>query len=67
MPRDAMADCESAAPEIRERCPQCDALEATLTLLTSMTKYFACLRCHHRWRVAIFEAVRSEKSPPVML
>jgi len=34
-------------------CPQCGASDATLSLLTSMHRYFACRRCSHRWQIAV--------------
>jgi len=32
-------------------CPRCGASDALLSLLTSMTRYFACRRCDCRWEV----------------
>jgi formate dehydrogenase maturation protein FdhE len=37
----------------RDACPRCGATEPVLSLLTSMTRYFACRRCASRWQVAV--------------
>lgn len=34
-------------------CPQCGASAAVQTLLTTMTRYFACRRCNGRWKVSL--------------
>jgi len=52
-----MTDSEApAVPTSRDCCPRCGASEAVLSLLTSMTQYFACRRCANRWRVAVVAA-----------
>ena len=33
-------------------CPQCGTANGALTLLTSMTRYYACGSCATRWSVA---------------
>lgn len=45
----------SSAPSthVGSVCPRCGASDATLSLLTSMTRYFACRRCHCRWDVSV--------------
>jgi hypothetical protein len=47
----AMAGAD-ALPSPTGACPQCGASDATLSLLTSMHRYFACRRCNHRWQIA---------------
>lgn len=51
-----MSDAEAASQGNRPRCPRCEASDPVLTLLTSMTRYFACGRCQHRWEVAAVAA-----------
>jgi hypothetical protein len=34
-----------------ERCPACLEQGGALTLLTSMTRYYSCVRCHRSWHV----------------
>jgi anti-sigma B factor antagonist len=54
----ALASCETVEDTDvdRESCPQCGVREIVLSLLTSMTRYFACRRCHSRWEVAVVAA-----------
>lgn len=50
---DIMIDAEVPPPGTGEnRCPQCGAPDGVLSLLTSMTKYYACRQCHGRWQVS---------------
>ena len=35
------------------RCPRCDSADVALSLLTSMTRYFACRLCAWRWNTAV--------------
>ena len=52
-----MADSEATTvPSSRDSCPRCGASEPVLSLLTSMTRYFACRRCANRWQVVIVAA-----------
>jgi transposase-like protein len=37
---------------VGDACPRCTATDATVTLLTSMTRYFVCNRCQSRWQVS---------------
>jgi hypothetical protein len=39
--------------ELAPACPRCSGHCSGLTLLTSMTRYYACARCSHRWREAV--------------
>ena len=54
MARDAALDVD--APDktqmIGDGCLRCGAPGATMTLLTSMTRYFMCDRCECRWQVS---------------
>jgi DNA-directed RNA polymerase subunit RPC12/RpoP len=34
-------------------CPRCTTEFAALTLLTSMTRYYECVHCGHRWNEAV--------------
>lgn len=45
----AAADADPIRPHQR-RCPRCGASDGTLSLLTSMHRYFACRRCNCRWQ-----------------
>ena len=36
----------------KDACPKCGTAPGALTLLTSMTSYFACGSCAARWSVA---------------
>jgi len=60
-----MTDSEAASQGIRARCPKCEASDPVLTLLTSMTRYFACSRCQHRWEVAAVAAADRDDTSPV--
>jgi formate dehydrogenase maturation protein FdhE len=52
-----MADSEAPTFELdRQCCPQCGVQEIVLSLLTSMTRYFACRSCHSRWEVTVVGA-----------
>ena len=46
--RDAPSPDAARAP-----CPRCGAPDATLKLLTSMTRYFVCPHCNCRWQVSL--------------
>jgi DNA-directed RNA polymerase subunit M/transcription elongation factor TFIIS len=59
-----MADSEAAVDVEREGCPQCGARDNVLSLLTSMTRYFACRRCRYRWQVSVVEAERRKGAVP---
>ena len=37
----------------RDACPRCGAVDAVMSLLTSMHKYLACVRCRHRWQLVV--------------
>jgi hypothetical protein len=52
--RDVTIDIDAAgkAQTIGEGCPRCNAPDATMTLLTSMIRYFMCSRCQWRWQVS---------------
>lgn len=45
---------DQAEPPVYESdaCPQCGTANATPTLLTFMTRYYACGSCATRWSVA---------------
>jgi hypothetical protein len=47
----SMPDPETgpAAPHALEPCPRCTALSGKQTLLTSMTRYYACGQCGCAW------------------
>jgi hypothetical protein len=47
-----MAAAEMHADFELARCPRCETPDPQLKLLTSMTRYFACTRCEHRWDVS---------------
>ena len=48
------SDSEAPSTEVDPACcPQCGASDAVLSLLTSMTSYFACRRCNRRWEVSV--------------
>ena len=36
-------------------CPRCSALDGTLSLLTSMTRYYVCRHCACRWQISRIE------------
>jgi transposase-like protein len=42
---------ELLMPAESENCPNCVAPGGTLTLLTSMTRYYRCPRCQRSWQV----------------
>jgi hypothetical protein len=65
MHSDDVTGSEAAVQGIRESCPLCGATDAVLTLLTSMTRYFACRRCQYRWRISIVAPIQRENAPPV--
>ena len=50
----AAAPVDHAAPVRRDTrtCPHCGTATGVPTLLTSMTRYYACVRCAARWSVA---------------
>lgn len=48
-----MDERAGGSDENRRRCPWCGARDPGTTLLTSMTRYFACRRCEHRWNTAV--------------
>ena len=62
MHSDDVTGSEAAIQGIRQPCPLCGATDAVLTLLTSMTRYFACRRCQHRWRIGIAAPVQRENA-----
>ena len=45
-------------------CPRCGASDAVLSLLTSMTRYFACRRCDCRWQVSVVTTPATAESEP---
>ena len=59
-----MADAEATVPKEHDRCPRCQAPDAVLNLLTSMTRYFSCDRCDHRWQVAVVADCRQDTLGP---
>lgn len=42
----------SAETTLTGACPDCGSTNPVLSLLTSMTTYFACRRCGRRWQIA---------------
>jgi formate dehydrogenase maturation protein FdhE len=44
-------DEAAVAPSIDHQCPRCSARGGTMTLLTSMTRYYMCEQCNCRWHV----------------
>ena len=50
----AAATHDATGPGARDSdaCPRCGTARAALTLLTSMTRYYACGSCAARWSVA---------------
>jgi DNA-directed RNA polymerase subunit RPC12/RpoP len=44
-----------AAPQV-SGCPRCSMPFSTLSLLTSMTRYYVCPHCDCRWQVSRVEA-----------
>jgi hypothetical protein len=48
-----MAELDLRHPHaVADPCPHCGAPDATLTLLTSMTRYYACGRCKSSWQAS---------------
>lgn len=45
-------DCTLPVACKNDACPQCGTANGTPTLLTSMTRYYACGSCATRWSVA---------------
>ena len=41
-----------SAPMDSQHCARCRGKLGTLTLLTSMTRYYHCRTCEHRWQVS---------------
>jgi DNA-directed RNA polymerase subunit M/transcription elongation factor TFIIS len=62
---DNMANSEATAvPTSHACCPRCGATEPVLSLLTAMTRYFACRRCANRWQVAVVAAHDVQETLP---
>lgn len=40
-------------PTNRDTCPRCGAVDAVMSLLTSMNRYLACIHCRHRWQITV--------------
>jgi hypothetical protein len=46
-------------------CPRCSVPDGTLSLLTSMTRYYVCRHCEWRWQVSRSEdrGIRPQIAP----
>ena len=51
VPETAAVNVDTAASDAEPRCQLCGA-PGRMTLLTSMTRYYACERCQGRWHIA---------------